>query len=138
MSISHYLIPVNLEKGKNLVKYGNYREWVHFPSTNCSTFSLMMIMYPEKVLPYFRRDKYYYDFIFSFKKFEVSEDYFASSEIRIKLIEIINTLSVNSGFALENYYCSVFEDAKSLNFQYVNLLGSELIKIVEDEIYEGN
>ena len=119
MSISHYLIPVNLEKGKNSVKYGNYREWVHFSSTNFSVFSLMMIMYPEKVLPYFRRDKYCYDFIFSFKKFEVSEDYFASSEIRIKLIEIINTLSVNSGFALENYNCFLFEIAKYLIFHYL-------------------
>ena len=136
MSISHHLTPVNLETGKFQRESGITGERLQFPSTDFSTFSLMMILYPEKVLPYFGRDKDYYDFIFSFKNFEVSEDTYDPSEIRFKLIEIINTLREKSGFPLGNYYYYDYEDAKSLNFLYVNLLGSELNKIVEDKIYE--
>lgn len=136
MSISHHLTPVNLETGKFQRESEITGTRLQWPSTDFSTFSLMMTLYPEKVLPYFDKNNEYYDFIFSFKKYEVSEKIFDPSEIRTKLIEINNILKTKEGFPLGKYYYFAYEGVKLFNFLYVTLLGSELNKIVEDKIYE--
>ncbi|MBL7803347.1 MAG: hypothetical protein JNL02_06400 [Saprospiraceae bacterium] len=136
MSVSHFLVPANSETGKiqNLSEIIGTR----MPSgyADFSTVSLMIILFPEKVLPYFGKDKEYYDFIFAFTKFEFSEKIFEPSEIRSKLIEISNILRTKEGFPLGNYYYFQYEDTKLLTFLYVTLKGSELNKIVKDKIYE--
>ncbi len=104
--------------------------------TDFSTFSLMIILFPEKVLPYFDKDKEYYDFIFAFTKFEFSEKIFEPSEIRSKLFEISNILRTKEGFPLGNYCYFGYEDTKLLTCLYVTLRGSELNKVVKDKIYE--
>ncbi len=94
-----------------------------------------MILYPEKILPYFEKNKEYYDFIFSFLEYEVSEKIFSPVEIRSKLVEIKNLLELKENFPLGKYYYFEFEDLKSNSFLYVTLKGSELNKIVENKIY---
>lgn len=136
MSVSHHFTPVNLETGKFQRESGITGIRLQLPSTDFSTFSLMMILYPEKVLPYFDKDKKYYDFIFSFKEYEVSEKIFDPSEIKNKLIEINNILEEKDGFPLGQYYYFAYEDVKFFNFLYVTLQGNELNKIIKDKIYE--
>lgn len=137
MGVSHHLSPVNLQTGKFQRESGITGTRLQFPSTDFSIFSLMMMLYPEKVLPYFGKDKEYYDFIFSFKEHEISEKIFDPSEIRAKLIEINNILRTKEDFPLGKYYYFVYGDAILNHYLYVTLTGRELNKIVEDKIYEA-
>lgn len=131
MSVSYHLMPVDKKTEIFIDTYD-----AGFKMNNdFSIFAELMINYPDRFLDYFDKHELFFDFIYSLNRSEISKITYQPENLKALFIELLEILKIKEEFPIKAFHYFQYEDLLESTFLYVNLIGSELNKIVEDKVY---
>jgi|GEM_PF-3037320 len=134
MSVSYHLVPV--DKGAE-----SFIDMYSFDSNINNGFSIfaeLMINYPNEFLEYFDKHELFFDFVFCLKQTEVSKITYQPDNLKTLFQELLDILNTKENFPIKVFNYFKYEDIMESTFLYINLKGSELNKIIENQSYHGD